>query len=170
MKYFIFLRGNSGAGKSTVAELLANKIGNCAVLCPDHFYHEILKNVDEKDFKKKLVYEAFAPLVEFYMKNELHVILEGLFTRYHSSELLRQFPMLSAKYGYIFKQYFLKTSLDMAISRNKERDYLNIDNQTEWYKDIMPTIDENVEEVLDTEMQKPIQIADLIYKSLNPKS
>ncbi|MEU8216743.1 kinase [Micromonospora taraxaci] len=80
----ICLRGNSGAGKSTIARELRYRHGRgCALVGQDHMRRVLLR---ERDKPGGLAPTLIAQNVRFCLENGYHVILEGIMhtARYRS--------------------------------------------------------------------------------------
>lgn len=87
MPKLIVLRGNSGAGKSTVAQKLREvSLRRIAWIEQDHFRRHILR---EKDGTDGIRIGLIAQTVDFVLANGYDVILEGIFGFSAYGEMLR---------------------------------------------------------------------------------
>ncbi|HPR99418.1 MAG TPA: hypothetical protein PLU63_01150 [Candidatus Woesebacteria bacterium] len=100
----IFINGSINSGKSTLAKLLANKIGNCAVLEIDNLREFIEWMPIEKAIPINL--ENAISLIENFDKNNLNVVIP--------------YPLSEKNYEYIknnlkekTKVYFFTLNLDL---------------------------------------------------------
>lgn len=100
----VFINGSINSGKSTVAKLLANKIGNCAVLEIDNLREFIDWMPIEKAIPINL--ENAISLIENFDKNDLNVVIP--------------YPLSEKNYEYIknnlktkSKVYFFTLNLDL---------------------------------------------------------
>jgi cytidylate kinase len=101
----VFINGSINSGKSTLAKLLAEKIGNCAVLEIDNLRKFIEWMPIEKAIPINL--ENAISLIENFDKNDLNVVIP--------------YPLSEKNYKYIknnlktkSKVYFFTLSLDLV--------------------------------------------------------
>lgn len=101
----VFINGSINSGKSTVAKLLADKIGNCAVLEIDNLRKFIEWMPIEKAIPINL--ENAISLIENFDKNDLNVVIP--------------YPLSEKNYEYIknnlktkSKIYFFTLNLDLG--------------------------------------------------------
>ncbi len=80
----IFITGPTGAGKSTISRMLANRLGRCANIEVDHIKHFTEfgfpdpKNASSRHFDEwPLVGEATKRLAQFYLSEDLDLIING---------------------------------------------------------------------------------------------
>ena len=101
----IFINGSINSGKTTIAKLLADKIGNCAVLEVDNLHEFIEWMPIEKAVPINL--ENAISLIENFDKNDLNVVIP--------------YPLSERNYEYIknnlkvkSKIYFFTLNLDLS--------------------------------------------------------
>ena len=112
------IRGPCASGKSTVANLLRNRLeGNTAIFCPDFFYWDVCW---KKDDDSETVYEALYRLTDLYLSRDYNVILEGILSGRDENGLrIDRFMELGKGYG--VKPFFFFVDLKTSIERDKER-------------------------------------------------
>ncbi|MBR9704761.1 AAA family ATPase [Candidatus Pacearchaeota archaeon] len=119
--YYIIIRGSLGAGKTTIAKKLAKQLNAEYVFFEIKLSKEVLKKLDEEGknipveyFIKEFV--TLIPKIKYILNNNKISIIDGAF---YYKELL-EFIFNNLKYKkFVFD---LKTSLDVCINRDKNRD------------------------------------------------
>ncbi|MBN2776647.1 MAG: AAA family ATPase [Bacteroidales bacterium] len=148
----IIIRGASGSGKSSVAHLLAEQLENCVVLCPDIFYHEILKNVSQNHKFKKAVYDSLFLLASKYLVEcGYNVVIEGILSSIYSLGFYDKFFRLSKENGFDFKQLVLDSSLNVTIERNRHRKHISEEQQKQWQYSLSKSIRDKHEKIIDVD-------------------
>lgn len=118
MAKIIILRGNSGSGKSTVAQAIQERLIPHPVLIEhDHFRRKILKEHEGPDIiNDELVFRT----VQFALENDRDVIIEGIMwiTRYKKlfDKILKIHP--NQNYFYYFDIPFKETLRRHATKKN----------------------------------------------------
>jgi cytidylate kinase len=149
----VFINGSINSGKSTVAKLLADKLGNCAVLEIDNLREFIKWMPIEKAIPINL--ENAISLIENFDKNDLNVVIP--------------YPLSEKNYKYIKnnlktknKVYFFTLSLDLAevlkdrgnrklddLERERIKHHYEIGINKPSFGKIINTTNQNPEETLE---------------------
>ena len=156
----IVLRGNSGSGKSTIAKMILEELGDSkiAYIEQDHIRRIIYR---EKGSVDGANIGAIENLVKYSLKNNYNVILEGiLHLKLHKNMLRRiskltkqsYFFYLDIPYEETFKRHRTK-KLHKEISPAKHKSWFLEDDRTNFQN----------EHVIDHKMSKK-QIVDFILK------
>ena len=153
----IIIRGNSGSGKTTVANKLCDKLGeDCMLLSQDVIRRDILHTNDGKD---STAVDLLKELVLFGKKHSGIIVLEGIL---NSSWYKPLFDNIQNSFDYIYTYYYdlpfeetvkrfqtknntTYTTQDMKRWYN-EKDLLGFENEKIILKDM--TIDDTLKMIL----------------------
>lgn len=113
MQRLVIIRGNSGSGKSTVAELLQKKMGYETMLIPqDVVRREILRVRDRADNPSiQLVYD----MAMYGRKIGYDVIVEGIFVKERYGSMLQK---LIRDFGGKAYVYYFDITLEETLKRH----------------------------------------------------
>lgn len=115
MAKLIIIRGNSGSGKSTIAQALRERLpGRTALIEQDHFRRIVLK---EKDIDCGDNIDLIAQTVDFAMARDYNVILEGILASSRYGKMLRELTE-AWKDRHI---YYLDVSFEETLKRHATR-------------------------------------------------
>lgn len=153
----IIIRGNSGSGKTTVANKLCDKLGeDCMLLSQDIIRRDILHT---KDGKESTAVDLLKELVLFGKKHSNIIVLEGIL---NSSWYKPLFDNIQSSFDYIYTYYYdlpfeetvkrfqtknntTYTTQDMKRWYN-EKDLLGFENEKIILKDM--TVDDTLKMIL----------------------
>lgn len=129
----IIIRGNSGSGKSAVAERLREEIdGKVAIVGLDTLRRTILKEPDQ--LENTDVIGLIEQTVTYSLEKGYTVIVEGILSKPKYKEVLMKL-VGSAKYdSYI---YYIDVSLEETLKRHKTKpiaDEVTDEQLTSWYQ------------------------------------
>jgi adenylate kinase family enzyme len=111
----IILRGNSGSGKSTVAESLRERMGyGTALVEQDYIRRKLLR---EQDKPAQPNIELIAMNVRFALSRHYNVILEGILFTEHYGEMLREL-VANPTDSHV---YYFDISFDETLRRHKTK-------------------------------------------------
>lgn len=155
----IILRGPAGVGKSTLAALLKERLGDkWAHLDIDKLKHVISK--DSGDIRSRIAHDVGIYFIEQLLANNLNIIIEEIFREEYYKKVL---GLLKAHQAVIHK-YFLAADVDTLMKRNngraKVKDAATIQKL---HKEIRPF---DGESIIDTATHSTAQAAELIMKDL----
>ncbi|MBA2310627.1 MAG: kinase [Pseudonocardiales bacterium] len=112
----IILRGNSGAGKSTVARTVRDRYGRgCALVEQDYLRRGLLR---ERDIAGGVAPLLIAQNIRIALDHGYHVICEGILARARYGACLAD--LCSAHQGQTFV-YYLDVSLEESLRRHAAR-------------------------------------------------
>jgi predicted kinase len=157
----IVLRGNSGAGKSSVAAELRRRCGRgLAVVAQDNVRRTILEELDRPGAVNIGLIEE---VVRYSLDRGYHVLLEGiLYADHYGDMLLRLQRDLTVRAHF----YYLDISLDESVARHESspqaRDF-TADDMRSWYRPC--DLVKGVREVVIAETTVMTATADLIVRS-----
>jgi 2-phosphoglycerate kinase len=125
------LRGNSGAGKSTVAGELRRRCGRgLAVVAQDNVRRTILKELDQPGAVNIGLIEQ---VVRYSLDQGYHVVLEGiLYADHYGDMLLRLQRDLTSR-----AHFYLDIALDESVARHETRPHardFTADDMCSWYR------------------------------------
>ncbi len=137
----IILRGNSGSGKSSVAQAVRAKASGKIALIEQDYLRRIV--LEERETAGADNIEFIRKMVEFSLARGYHVILEGILASQRYSTMLKELiTMCPDHYVYYFDVSFEETLRRHATKSNankfgekemrnwyKERDLLGVDNE-----------------------------------------
>lgn len=114
LQRLIVIRGNSGSGKSKVAEMLREKIeGKVAIVGLDTLRRTILKESDK--FENTDVMDLIKQTVTYCLSKEYTVILEGIFPKQkYQNLIINLLESVSCKTSL----YYIDVSLEETIKRH----------------------------------------------------
>lgn len=145
----IILRGNAGSGKSTVAEILREKIDDEVVyLEQDIFRLKITKALKDENFddrRNELTKGAIMAMLDWARENSKYIILDGIFGVKRYTDF---FEVVKAKFKNVYAYYF-DIPLEETIRRHQTREKAKLFGAEElasWYKpnNIMSTLNETI--------------------------
>jgi predicted kinase len=129
--HLIVLRGNSAAGKSTLARDLQRELGaGTANIGQDHFRRVVLREHDIADGDN---IGLLANTIRYCSGVGYHVIVEGILVAKHYRDMLRQVIDEHVGPSHVF---YLEVSLDEALRRHRERPLgaeVSIESFRRWY-------------------------------------
>lgn len=127
----IVLRGNSGAGKTTVARRLQLAMGRgTANIGQDHFRRIVLR---EHDVPGAANIAFIAQSARYCVSIGYHVILEGIFYSEHYGDMLRELILTHRGPSHVF---YLDVPLEETLRRHEGRPMraeVEPDKLREWY-------------------------------------
>lgn len=155
------LRGNSGAGKSTVAAELRRRCGRgLAVVAQDNVRRTILKELDQPGAVNIGLIEQ---VVRYSLDHGYHVVLEGiLYADHYGDMLLRLQRDLTSRAHF----YYLDISLDESLARHETRPHardFTADDMRSWYRPC--DLVQGLRETVIAETTVMTDTADLIARS-----
>lgn len=162
MKKIIIIRGNSGSGKTSVAKLIQQKLGNnTLLLSQDTIRREMLNARDGAESPAK---ELMFKLLEYGYENSDVVIMEGILNSTWYKEL---FDRIVELYGKNAMGYYYDISFEETLRRHKKRPKSQEFGETEmrrWWneKDHL----EQIEEKMIREEYSITDVVDLILADL----
>ena len=164
--WLIVLRGNSGAGKSTIARALRAKLGRGVAWVEQDYLRRIV--LREHDVPDGLNIGLIAQTVRYALDHEFDVVLEGILFAAHYLEMLRA---LREDHRGRTLWYWLDVSLDETLLRHTTRAQATefcADAMRSWYQErdsldfvtetIVPeesTVEETVEWILADLQREP---------------
>jgi 2-phosphoglycerate kinase len=140
----VVLRGNSGAGKSSVAAELRRRHGRgLAVVAQDNIRRIILKELDEPGARNIGLIEQ---IVNYSLVNGYHVVLEGILYADHYGDMLRRLSRDVQGRAHFF---YLDIGLEESFARHRTRPQapdFSTEDMRSWYRpaDLVPGLDETV--------------------------
>jgi predicted kinase len=138
----IIIRGNSGAGKSTVARAVRNAYGRgCALVDQDHLRRIVLREHDTGGLAARLITQT----ARIALDGGYHVIVEGILPSRHYGADLRA---LMRDHAGPAATYYLEVSLEESLRRHATRPDAPFgpDQMRAWYQaeDLLGVPDEVV--------------------------
>jgi predicted kinase len=140
----VVLRGNSGAGKSSVAAELRRRCGRgLALVAQDNIRRTILKELDRPGGTNIGLIEQ---IVNYTLANGYHVLLEGILCADHYGEMLLRLNRDHSGRAHFF---YLDIELEESFVRHKTRpqagDFTTEDMRA-WYRptDLVPGLGETL--------------------------
>jgi adenylylsulfate kinase-like enzyme len=116
MPKLIILRGNSGSGKTTVANELRQRMGyGTALIEQDYIRRKLLR---EKDRPGQPNIELIELITRFALERGSHVILEGILPEKHYGDMLRRLVKENMSKTYI---YYFDVSFDETLRRHETK-------------------------------------------------
>jgi predicted kinase len=114
--HLIILRGNSSAGKSTLAERLQHDLGRgTANIGQDHVRRIMLR---EHDVEGGDNIDLIRTIVEFCLRIDYHVIVEGILAADHYGDMLRALVDVHDGPTHVF---YLDVPLEESLQRHEGR-------------------------------------------------
>ena len=112
----VVLRGNSGSGKSTVAQLLRSRVSQpMAIVEQDYLRRTVLKQRgNEGSAAKSLILQTVALALD----HGYHVVLDGLLDTVNYGSMLQQ---VDARRGCITYAYWFDVPFDEALRRHASK-------------------------------------------------
>lgn len=157
----IVLRGNSGAGKSSVAAELRRRCGRgLAVVAQDNVRRTILKEVDQPGAVNIGLIEQ---VVRYSLDHGYHVVLEGILYADHYGDMLRRLQRDLTTRAHF---YYLDISLDESVARHETRPQardFTADDMGSWYRSC--DLVQGLREMVVAEATVMTATADLIVRS-----
>ncbi|MBQ0066027.1 MAG: kinase [Firmicutes bacterium] len=130
MNHLIILRGNSGSGKTTIANLLCDRIENSFLISQDIVRRSMLKESDGPNCETK---DLVTELVKFGLERSKTVIIEGIFRAEWYEEMFAQIvPLFDS-----VQAYYFDLSLEETTRRHQTRKEVHEfgeDKLRLWYK------------------------------------
>lgn len=131
MAKLIILRGNSGSGKTSTAQLLQERLGEGAFLISQDVVRRQMLRVDDK--VGSLSTDLLKNLVTFGMERCQSVILEGILTNRKHGEMLKR---IVEHYGSRVYVYYFDISFEETLKRHQFKDVnFGEKEMREWYLD-----------------------------------
>ncbi|HCM89785.1 MULTISPECIES: AAA family ATPase [Vagococcus] len=129
MSKIILIRGNSGSGKTTVANELHDILGPGNLLISQDCVRRTMLKV--KDKPMNLAIGLIETMIDYGIKNCEHIIIEGILARNKYGEMLRN----TLKRADIVNAYYYDLSLEETIKRHntKENTDFNSNKMREWF-------------------------------------
>lgn len=158
----IVLRGNSAAGKSTVSQLVREKVGpGLAVIEQDHVRRTVLSEQDRTDSVNIGLIDTMA---RFCLDSGFDVLIEGILDSDRYGTMLRQ---LTQDHRGIAGHYYLDVPLAVTLVRHKTRAKATEFDATKmqsWYRprDVLPGL---AQKVIDQTLTAE-EIAQMIFEDL----
>lgn len=141
----IVIRGNSGAGKSTVARTVRETYDQrgLALIGQDVVRREILRERDKADGVNIGLLDV---MCRHTLNAGYHVILEGILARCHYGEMLQA---LFRDHRGTSHGYYLNVSLEETLNRHRtrpQRTLFSFDDMRRWYleRDVLPGVTETI--------------------------
>ncbi len=158
----IFINGSINSGKSTVSKILAEKIGNCAILEIDELRNFITWMPLEDSIQ--INWENACLLMKNFVKHNIHVIIPYPLSQKNCEQVMRQLSDINTKLYF----FTLSPALDVALQNrgNRALDEWEINRIKYHYEvginkpsfgDIIDNSDERPEETA-THILKKIQV------------
>lgn len=126
----MIIRGNSGAGKSTVARAVRDAYGRgCALVEQDHLRRIVLREHDTGGLASRLIVET----ARLALDGGYHVVIEGILPSRHYGARLR--TLMDEHAGPSFA-YYLSVTLEESLRRHATRPDADFgpDQMTSWYE------------------------------------
>jgi adenylate kinase family enzyme len=158
------LRGNSGAGKSTVARMVRSRLTGCVAWVEQDYFRRVV--LHEHDVPDGLNIGLISQTVRYALDHGCDVILEGILYAAHYSEMLRA---LRDDHRGRTTWYWFDVSLEETLRRHATRPQskeFGADAMRNWYRERDPlqfatetlvpeewTIDQTVDRIL-SDMQR----------------
>ncbi|MFO8053350.1 MAG: AAA family ATPase [Candidatus Omnitrophota bacterium] len=168
MKQLLILRGRPGAGKSSVAKNIQQKLEpkKVAIFTPDYFYWQVFPGEDNKNLVNKVLNFA----IQKYLEENYLVILEGILPKNENGELFESLYQYCQNNDINFNSVFLEVSLEKALKRNRKRkkgtEISDSDMKT-WYSNAQPKEIIN-EKILKTDNKTAEKITNKLLQMLVP--
>lgn len=140
----IMIRGNSGSGKSTVAQMLQKRLGRGTLYIPQDIVRRQLLWV--KDGPKNKAIALLQEMVRFGHQNCEYTILEGIL---YSEDYRELFQTAQETFGLHIHAYYYDLSFEETVARHMtkpNRDEFGEKEMKEWYikRDLITTIPEKL--------------------------
>jgi predicted kinase len=127
----IVIRGNSGAGKSTIAKQIRLRFDRqCALVEQDYLRRIVLRELDKPGGIAPLL---IAQTVQFALNHGRHVVLEGIL---HAARYANVITALLAQHRGANFVFYLDVSLEETLRRHASRPQANeftADDMRGWY-------------------------------------
>ncbi len=111
----ILIRGNSGSGKTTVAQQIAAKLPDSMLISQDVFRREILREPDHMGNKSITLMQAN---IAWARTNVHYLVIEGILKRQVYGEMLTS---LHESAGAQMHTYYFDLPFEVAFARNQSR-------------------------------------------------
>jgi predicted kinase len=139
----IVIRGNSGAGKSTIAQELQRRHGRgCALVEQDHMRRIVLR---ERDTAGGLAPAFMEHVVRFTLDRGYHTVLEGILHSDRYGDMIRS---LYRNYGGRTHAFYLEASWEETVRRHATRPHaqFTVDDMRAWFvpHDTLGLADEHI--------------------------
>lgn len=116
MTKLIFLRGNSGSGKSTVAKILHEQLGEGAMLVSQDVLRRQMLRVNDR--VGSLSIDLNQCIIDFGISNCRYIIIEGIYTNRKHGKWIMDYVHKYESYPYYFKIPFEETLKRHATKEN----------------------------------------------------
>lgn len=140
----IVIRGNSGAGKSTIAKQIRLRFDRqCALVEQDYLRRIVLRELDKPGGIAPML---IAETVRFALDHDRHVVLEGILHATRYGEMIRTLLKQHRGANFVF---YLDVSFEETLRRHTTRPQANeftADDMRSWYapRDLLGVDDEHV--------------------------
>ncbi|TDL98061.1 hypothetical protein ERX27_05130 [Macrococcus brunensis] len=162
MAQLLILRGNSGSGKTSTAQLLQKRLGEGTILISQDMVRRQMLRVNDK--VGSVSTDLLETLVDFGMQNCRYVILEGILTKRKHGKMLKE---IADRYSPDVLVYYFDISFEETLKRHQYKDVdFGEDEMEKWYleKDFLEVegeriiTDEMTQEDVVKEMMNSINI------------
>lgn len=167
MKQLVIIRGRPGAGKSTVARIIQDKLKptRVAIFTPDYFYWQVCPGEDNKH----LVNQVLNYAIQEYLQAGYLVILEGILPANENGGLFEWLKKFCQKQDIKFNSFFLELPLEKAIERNQERGKgteISDQEMETWHTNAQPNEIEG-ERVIKVDDKAARKVAEIVLEHLS---
>ena len=131
----LIIRGNSGSGKSSLAQEIRARYGRgCALVEQDYLRRIVLRAHEAPSDPPSAAPGLIASVCTFSLANGYHVILEGILATARYGTMLRDLIAGHAGSSYV---YYMDISYEETVRRHAtraQRDAFTAEDMREWYR------------------------------------
>ncbi|ULG74563.1 kinase [Macrococcus brunensis] len=164
MAQLIILRGNSGSGKTSTAQLLQERLGEGTILISQDMVRRQMLRVNDK--VGSVSTDLLETLVDFGMQNCRYVILEGILTKRKHGKMLNE---IVDRYSPDVLVYYFDISFEETLKRHQHKNVdFGEDEMEKWYleKDFLEV---EGERIITDEMTQEDIIKEMVNSKDNTK-
>ena len=130
MAKLIIIRGNSGSGKSTIAQNIQNYLGEGVMLIGQDEVRRHMLNV--KDKPRNLSINLIEKIAEYGIKHCNYVIIEGILNKQKYGTMLQKLIEYDGIQAYV---YYFDLAFNETVRRHHMKENTNFDKQemAKWF-------------------------------------